>query len=342
MAGLHLGELLLEAPQFLSVLAAHAGGAETGSEKAGSHGNGGVAAPRPAAPRRGARRRLGEAQRQDVERSPARGLVLPRRVVRPQARGWTIDTGRRFLVRKHSVRRYAVRGIAGPNTPLEAAIWRGRTADGPRPGTVAALVGCPDDDEEGPATRRPRRPGRSRSAAAPRRPRRAVADQGHLDPAITTSAITHPASEILYNGLISVDDDRKLQPEPADSGEVTEGGARPEHRGVPDQAAVRPRRPGRRGRRPDRAEPGVGRRRGRARSVPRPPSYRRPGRWPSRRSPSTAERTGVGRQPPRRSSRSPSSLVVVVQLRMVICRYSGVPTMRDMRLSVRRALRRAK
>lgn len=34
----------------------------------------------------------------------------------------------------------------------------------------------------------------------------------------------------------------------------------------------------------------------------------------------------------RRSSRRPRSFVVVVQLRIVICWYSGVPTMRDIRL----------
>ena len=49
-------------------------------------------------------------------------------------------------------------------------------------------------------------------------------DPGHLNPAITTSGGIHSASEILYNGLVSVDDDLEIQPELAKSWEITEGG----------------------------------------------------------------------------------------------------------------------
>ncbi|MFP5376373.1 MAG: ABC transporter substrate-binding protein, partial [Acidimicrobiia bacterium] len=51
------------------------------------------------------------------------------------------------------------------------------------------------------------------------------ADPGHLNPAITTSGTTHPASEILYNGLVGVDNDLEIQPELAESWEITEDGA---------------------------------------------------------------------------------------------------------------------
>ncbi len=51
------------------------------------------------------------------------------------------------------------------------------------------------------------------------------ADPGHLNPAITTSGTTHPASEILYNGLVSVDNDLEVQPELAKSWKIGEDGA---------------------------------------------------------------------------------------------------------------------
>jgi peptide/nickel transport system substrate-binding protein len=51
-------------------------------------------------------------------------------------------------------------------------------------------------------------------------------DPGHLNPAITTSGGTHTASEILYNGLVWLDDDLEPQPELAESWEIEEDGAR--------------------------------------------------------------------------------------------------------------------
>jgi peptide/nickel transport system substrate-binding protein len=88
------------------------------------------------------------------------------------------------------------------------------------------LVGCAaDDDDEGAG-------GDTTTTAAEEEPVRGgslvvalSADPGHLNPAITTSGTTHPASEILYNGLVSVDDDLEVQPELADSWEITEEGA---------------------------------------------------------------------------------------------------------------------
>jgi peptide/nickel transport system substrate-binding protein len=50
-------------------------------------------------------------------------------------------------------------------------------------------------------------------------------DPGHLNPAITTSGGTHTASEIIYNGLLSLDDDLNPVPELAESWEITEDGA---------------------------------------------------------------------------------------------------------------------
>lgn len=50
-------------------------------------------------------------------------------------------------------------------------------------------------------------------------------DPGHLNPAITTQGGTHTASEILYNGLVSLDDDLTPQPDLAESWEMTDDGA---------------------------------------------------------------------------------------------------------------------
>lgn len=56
-----------------------------------------------------------------------------------------------------------------------------------------------------------------------------------------------------------------------------------------------------------------------------------------------APRAPVGAaQPAAGASRRPSSFVVVDQLRMVICWYSGVPMMALRRLCVRRSLSRSK
>lgn len=51
-------------------------------------------------------------------------------------------------------------------------------------------------------------------------------DPGHLNPAITTSGGTHTASELLYNGLVGLDEDLLPIPELAESWEIQEDGAR--------------------------------------------------------------------------------------------------------------------
>lgn len=50
-------------------------------------------------------------------------------------------------------------------------------------------------------------------------------DPGHLNPAITTSGATHTASELVYNGLVSLDEELRPVPELAESWEVEEDGA---------------------------------------------------------------------------------------------------------------------
>lgn len=50
-------------------------------------------------------------------------------------------------------------------------------------------------------------------------------DPGHLNPAITTSGATHTAAELLYNGLVGLDEDLEPIPELAESWTVDEGGA---------------------------------------------------------------------------------------------------------------------
>lgn len=50
-------------------------------------------------------------------------------------------------------------------------------------------------------------------------------DPGHLNPAITTSGGTHTASELLYNGLVGLDEDLAPIPELAESWEIQENGA---------------------------------------------------------------------------------------------------------------------
>ncbi len=51
------------------------------------------------------------------------------------------------------------------------------------------------------------------------------ADPGHLNPAITTSGATHTASELLYNGLVGLDENLSPIPELAESWEIQENGA---------------------------------------------------------------------------------------------------------------------
>jgi peptide/nickel transport system substrate-binding protein len=50
-------------------------------------------------------------------------------------------------------------------------------------------------------------------------------DPGHLNPAVTTSGGLHTASEILYNGLVELDDDLNPVPELAESWDIEEDGA---------------------------------------------------------------------------------------------------------------------
>ncbi|MGI8999449.1 MAG: ABC transporter substrate-binding protein [Candidatus Limnocylindria bacterium] len=49
-------------------------------------------------------------------------------------------------------------------------------------------------------------------------------DPGHLNPAITTSGGTHTAAELLYNGLVGLDDELNPIPELAESWEVSDDG----------------------------------------------------------------------------------------------------------------------
>ncbi|HVM00532.1 MAG TPA: ABC transporter substrate-binding protein [Egibacteraceae bacterium] len=50
-------------------------------------------------------------------------------------------------------------------------------------------------------------------------------DPGHLNPAITTSGATHTAAELLYNGLVELDDDLNPVPELATDWDVEDDGA---------------------------------------------------------------------------------------------------------------------
>lgn len=51
------------------------------------------------------------------------------------------------------------------------------------------------------------------------------ADPGHLNPAITTSGATHTAAELIYNGLVGLDENLEPVPELAESWEIQDGGA---------------------------------------------------------------------------------------------------------------------
>lgn len=51
------------------------------------------------------------------------------------------------------------------------------------------------------------------------------ADPGHLNPAITTSGATHTASELLYNGLVGLDEQLMPVPELAESWQIEDDGA---------------------------------------------------------------------------------------------------------------------
>lgn len=50
-------------------------------------------------------------------------------------------------------------------------------------------------------------------------------DPGHLNPAITTSGATHTASELLYNGLVALDEEGEPVPELAEDWTIEEDGA---------------------------------------------------------------------------------------------------------------------
>src|SRR5829696_875465 len=50
-------------------------------------------------------------------------------------------------------------------------------------------------------------------------------DPGHFNPAITTSGATHTGSELIYNGLVELDDNLEPQPELAESWDVENDGA---------------------------------------------------------------------------------------------------------------------
>ncbi len=50
-------------------------------------------------------------------------------------------------------------------------------------------------------------------------------DPGHLNPEITTSGGTHTASELLYNGLVRFNADLEVEPDLAESWEITDDGA---------------------------------------------------------------------------------------------------------------------
>jgi peptide/nickel transport system substrate-binding protein len=50
-------------------------------------------------------------------------------------------------------------------------------------------------------------------------------DPDGLNPAVTTSGGTHAASELMFSGLVELDDDGQPTPELAESWEVTDDGA---------------------------------------------------------------------------------------------------------------------
>lgn len=50
-------------------------------------------------------------------------------------------------------------------------------------------------------------------------------DPGHFNPAITTSGGTHTASELLYNGLVRLNADLEIEPDLAESWDITDDGA---------------------------------------------------------------------------------------------------------------------
>ena len=89
---------------------------------------------------------------------------------------------------------------------------------------VLALVagGCASDDDQ--AARAPDGP-----AEQPVRGGTLVAalssDPGQLNPAITTSGTVHPASELFYNGLVSMDENLEPVPELASTWQVEQDGA---------------------------------------------------------------------------------------------------------------------
>ena len=50
-------------------------------------------------------------------------------------------------------------------------------------------------------------------------------DPGHLNPAITTMSVTHEASELMFNGLVAMDENLNPLPELAESWATEQNGA---------------------------------------------------------------------------------------------------------------------
>ncbi len=76
---------------------------------------------------------------------------------------------------------------------------------------------APPDDSAAPASEAPVESGGTLVVAI-------SSDPGHLNPAITTSGGTHTAAELLYNGLVGLDDELNPIPELADSWVISDDG----------------------------------------------------------------------------------------------------------------------
>ncbi|MDP9021418.1 MAG: ABC transporter substrate-binding protein [Actinomycetota bacterium] len=91
------------------------------------------------------------------------------------------------------------------------------------------IVACDQGQErQPPPGAGPTGPGTTATAEPVRGGTLAVAissDPGHLNPAITTSGATHTASELLYNGLLALDEQGEPRPELATDWDVEEDGA---------------------------------------------------------------------------------------------------------------------
>jgi peptide/nickel transport system substrate-binding protein len=86
--------------------------------------------------------------------------------------------------------------------------------------TLLAAACGDDDDEEARPQQRAEEPTRGGTLVVA-----LSSDPGHLNPAITTSGSVHPASELMYNGLVSMDEDGNPVPELASSFQVERDGA---------------------------------------------------------------------------------------------------------------------